>query len=150
MIQSTISTSLEGHLGRIETTLSGIVRGQSAQASRLTKLERQSTHHQLSLDEMALSHTRRMDNLEAEIVQLQKMTPQSSPVHSLSIRAAGPGEEASFDLVIGGWKEGLSRETIQKEISSLLSSANLATEVNEVRLFGKRPWCNRREVDPQV
>ena len=62
--------------------------GLHAQTSRLTKLEHQSTHHQLSLDEMAQSHTRRMDNIEAEIVQLQKMTPQSSPVHSPS--AVGP------------------------------------------------------------
>ena len=144
LIQTTISNSIEGHLGRIESSLATLVQDQSTQASRLTKLESFAVGQQKSLDEIQQSHTRRMDNLQAEIIQLQKcpgpLSAQSSPLGSpSSFRAAGPSDEPCFDLVLGGWKEGCSRETIQKEITSGLTSARLLADISEIKLLGKRP-----------
>ena len=135
LIQTTISNSIEGHLGRIESSLATLVQDQSTQAAR---------GQQKSLDEIQQSHTRRMDNLQAEIIQLQKrpgpLSAQSSPLGSpSSFRAAGPSDEPCFDLVLGGWKEGCSRETIQKEITSGLTSARLLADISEIKLLGKRP-----------
>ena len=94
-----------------------------------------------------------MDTLQAEIVQLQKhsapTSPHASPTHSpLAYRAAGPTEDPSFDLVLGGWKEGRSRENISIQINTALSEANLLTGVSELKLFGKRPTIGK--VVPQV
>ena len=114
LIQQTISTSLEGYLGRIQDSLTNIVHDQASQSSRLKKLEDQASKQQLTLGEIQQSHSQRMDTLQAEIVQLQKhsapTSPHASPTHSpLAYRAAGPMEDPSFDLVLGGWKEGRSR-----------------------------------------
>ncbi len=144
LIQQTISTSLEGHLGRIQDSLTNIVHDQATQSSRLKRLEDQASQQQLTLGEMQQSHSQRMDTLQAEIVQLQKhsepTSPHASPAHSpLAYRAVGPLEEPSFDLVLGGWKEGRSRENISIQINTALSEANLMTRVSELKLFGKRP-----------
>ena len=148
LIQQTISTSLEGHLGRIQDSLTNIVHDQASQSSRLKKLEDQASKQQLTLGEIQQSHSQRMDTLQAEIVQLQKhsapTSPHASPTHSpLAYRAAGPTEDPSFDLVLGGWKEGRSRENISIQINTALSEANLLTGVSELKLFGKRPTIGK-------
>eukprot|EP00438_Fugacium_kawagutii_P013442 Skav224032 [mRNA] locus=scaffold4539:36039:46311:- [translate_table: standard] len=148
LIQSTITTSLEGHLGQIQSSLSTIVQDQSNQATRLTRLETITGDHQHTLKQMQQNHTQRLDHLQAEIVQLQKgsapSSAQASPTNSpSSFRAVGPLEEPSFDLVIGGWKEGLSKETVQHQISTLLGGAHLLDDMAELRLFGKRPTIGK-------
>ena len=85
LFQSTISNSLDHHLGQIESSLAGIVQDQAAQASRMTRLETLAGNHQQELEDMRRSHTQRMDDLQAEIVQLQNFTneppfAQASPV----------------------------------------------------------------------
>ena len=147
LIQQTISTSLEGHLGHIQDSLTNIVHDQATQSSR-KRLEDQASQQQLTLGEMQQSHSQRMDTLQAEIVQLQKHSEPTSPLASptlspLAYRAVGPLEESSFDLVLGGWKEGRSRENISIQINTALSEANLMTRVSELKLFGKRPTIGK-------
>ena len=110
----------------------------------MTRLETLAGNHQQELEDMRRSHTQRMDGLQAEIVQLQKFSSeppsaQASPVGSPSYRAAGPFDEPCFDLVLGGWREGRSRESVQHDINSMLDSAELAAQVSELKMFGKRP-----------
>eukprot|EP00438_Fugacium_kawagutii_P024573 Skav223353 [mRNA] locus=scaffold200:464164:465237:+ [translate_table: standard] len=155
LIQDTITTSLQGHLGRFETSLASLVQGQAdlvqgqtTQASRLTRLETITGDQQQTLNEIQQTHTRRLDHLQAEIVQLQKgaesMSRQASPAGSpSSFRTVGPMEEPNFDLVIGGWKEGLSRESVQTQINSLLDEARLLADVSELKLFGRRPTLGK-------
>ena len=138
LIQQTISTSLEGHLRHIQDSLTNIVHDQATQSSR-KRLEDQASQQQLTLGEMQQSHSH---------VQLQKhsepTSPLASPTHSpLAYRAVGPLEESSFDLVLGGWKEGRSRENISIQINTALSEANLMTRVSELKLFGKRPTIGK-------
>ncbi len=102
LIQTTISNSIEGHLGRIESSLATLV--QSTQASRLTKLESIALGQQKSLDEIQQSHTRRMDNLQAEIIQKKKKkTPWAilSPVppwFSIIVQGCGSIRDAPGKL----------------------------------------------------
>ena len=51
LIQQTISTSLEGHLGHIQDSLTNIVHDQATQSSR-KRLEDQASQQQLTLGEM--------------------------------------------------------------------------------------------------
>ena len=110
----------------------------------MTRLETLAGNHQQELEDMRRSHTQRMDDLQAEIVQLQKFSSeppsaQASPVGSPSYRAAGPFDEPCFDLVLGVWREGRSSESVQHDINSMLDSAELAAQVSELKMFGKRP-----------
>eukprot|EP00438_Fugacium_kawagutii_P006249 Skav201984 [mRNA] locus=scaffold2976:96065:97105:+ [translate_table: standard] len=148
LIQQTINSSLDGHLGRIENSLTTIAQNQTQHASRLTNLETVTRGQGHTLKEMQQSHSQRMDNLQAEIVQLQQAgltsargSPDTSPS---SFRAAGPVDNpSSFDLVVGGWKEGLSRETIYSHINPLLNEAGVMADILEFKLFGKRPTIGK-------
>lgn len=88
----------------------------------------------VKLHDMALKHASRMDSFQGEIVDLQKAL--SSPKTAPSPSSLGPAPSgATFDLVIGGWKEGSARDWVERELGKLLG---VEGDVIETRLFGKR------------
>ena len=81
---------------------------------------------------------------QAELVQLHKaisspkaaQSPSSlggSPVSSVGL---SPG---TFDLVIGGWKEGCTKDWAEKGLAKLIASAGAQEHVSQTHVHGKRP-----------
>ena len=112
----------------------------------------------VKLHDMALKHASRMDSFQGEIVDLQKAL--SSPKTAPSPSSLGPAPSgATFDLVIGdwkegstrdwverelgkllgAWKEGSTRDWVERELGKLLGAVGVEGDVVETRLFGKRP-----------
>ena len=67
------------------------------------------------LHDMALKHASRMESFQGKIVDLQKAL--SSPKAAPSPSSLGPAPwTVTFDLVIGGWKEGSTRDWVEREL----------------------------------
>jgi hypothetical protein len=45
----------------------------------------------------------------------------------------------TFDIVLGGWKEGSTREWVERELAKLLASVDMQAHVTRIILYGKRP-----------
>lgn len=148
-LQQTMIATLQNQLGPMQQTLLEIQQAQSSQGSRLVVVENQQRKQSEALEDLRQTHTKRMDQLAEEIVSLQKLgTPASSrPTSPTSpgYRAVGPpADHASFDLLIGGWKEGRSKESVETELAPILSEALQGdTKVRELILFGKRPTMGK-------
>ena len=93
---------------------------------------------------MDSQHARRMDAFQDELVQLQKsisspkaaQSPSSLGVSPVSSAGLSPG---TFDLVIGGWEEGCTKDWVEKELAKLIASAGAQEHVSQTHVHGKRP-----------
>ena len=56
------------------------------------------------------------------------------------------GEEVSFDIVIGGWREGSTRAWVERELAQLIASVELSNMVSQINTFGKRPGFAKLEL----
>ena len=78
-----------------------------------------------------------------ESVALQKAV--SSPKAAQSPSSLGSPVSASglqsgtFDIVIGGWKKGSTRDGVEEELGKLLVSVGVEGDVSQTLLYGKRP-----------
>ena len=145
LIQSTIQESVASSLAPMQVTVQSLVEKSAAHEGRLDfvdhALESQNTllrNMDVKLHDMALKHASRMDSFQGEIVDLQKAL--SSPKTAPSPSSLGPAPSGvTFDLVIGGWKEGSTRDWVERELGKLLGAVGVEGDVVETRLFGKRP-----------
>ena len=111
------------------------------QDDQLDRVERALESQQGVLHDMDASHARRMDAFQVELVQLQKAV--SSPKAVQSPSSLGPPDlpSGTFDIVIGDWKEGSTREWVDRELAKLLASVDAQRHVARTILYGKRSGC---------
>ena len=145
-IETAVSTSVAAQLAPITGALQALQQGQAAHGEKLGILAGKQDSIAADLHDMRASHSKRMDALLAEIVQLQKAeasrptSPTSPGAGSERFHAVPPpGDDASFDLIIGGWPEGRSRETLIVQLNKLVSECQLSEKVVTIELLGKCP-----------
>ena len=85
-----------------------------------------------------------MDAFQDELVHLQKAVSSPKAAQSPSSSLGSPVSASSlqsgtFDIVIGGWKEGSTRDWVEKELGKLLESVGVKGDVLQTLLYGKRP-----------
>ena len=92
--------------------------------------------------------TTRLDDLQAQVIELQKVTsPTGSPSGGQTFHAVPPTSPTSrnfsptFQMVVGGWREGERKDYIESELTRLWAAAGVADSVREIQTFGKRPRC---------
>ena len=82
-------------------------------------------------------------------MQLQK-SPASPPPSvaggSPSSSGGCPQKEVSFDIVVGGWREGCTRAWVERELSQLIATMDLTTSILQIKTFGKRPGFAKLEL----
>ena len=148
-ISASLASQLAVHLDPITHSLRCLQDGQVAQDQKMSDMERENAMTRVSITEMDEAHTKRMDGLQAEILELQKKISESAPVSPTSpgmsrdYRAVPPVEEESFDLVVGGWKAGRSRESVSEQLNSILSAHGLSESVQKIDLFGRKPEAGK-------
>lgn len=103
------------------------------------------------MEELDLKQTRRIDTMQGELVELQKhlASPNPSRPQSLSGSPVSNGrlyQEPNFDIVLGGWKDGVSKEWVEVQVGKLLDSCALRGAVAEVKTFGKKPMYAKLEL----
>ena len=143
-IQAAVASSVATHLAPLAASLQLIQQGQDATNQRLANVEVKQEQTTRELSEMNDAHSRRMDELQAEIVELQKAdfsrpTSPTSPETSRMYRTVPPVEQESLDLVIGGWVEGKSRDAVLSIIQDAVSQSGMGEKIVETELRGKRP-----------
>lgn len=109
------------------------------QDGRLDCVERALESQQGLLHDMEASHARRMDAFQVELVELQKAASSRKAVPSPSSLRPSDLQSGNFDIVIGGWKEGSTREWVERELAKLLTSVGAQEHVSQTILYGKRP-----------
>ena len=144
--KTAVSTSVAAQLAPITGALQALQQGQAAHGEKLGILAGKQDSIAADLHDMRASHSKRMDALQAEIVQLQKAeasrptSPTSPGAGSERFHAVPPpGDDPSFDLIIGGWPEGRSRETLMVQLNNLVSECQLSEKVVTIELLGKCP-----------
>ena len=148
-IASSLASQLSAHLETISLSLRSLQDGQVAQNQKMAEMERENAKTQVTIADMSEAHNKRMDGLQAEILDLQKKVSESAPASPTSpgmpsdYRTVPPVEEVSFDLVVGGWKAGRSRETVSEQLNTILGSNGFNDCVREIRLFGKKPEAGK-------
>ena len=147
-IQSAVANNFALHLAPVTQSLQVLHEGQAAQSVQIRDIESRQTELGRNMEDMMETQTKRMDALQAEIVELQKAegsrpTSPVSPGSHAGFRAAPPPDDVSFDIVVGGWKEGCSRDSVLDQLNGVLSEALLSEKVLEIRLFGRRPTAGK-------
>ncbi|CAE7674425.1 unnamed protein product [Symbiodinium sp. CCMP2592] len=143
-IQAAVASSVATHLAPFTASLQLIQQGQYAANQRLASVEVKQEQTTRELSELNDAHSRRMDELQAEIVELQKAdfskpTCPTSPETSRAYRVVPPADQESLDLVIGGWVEGKSRDAVLSLIQNAVSQSGMGERVVETEPRGKRP-----------
>ena len=98
----------------------------------MADMERENAKTQGTIADINEAHNKRMDGLQAEILDLQNKVSESAPVSPTSpgmprdYRTVPPVEEVFFDLVVGGWKAGRSRESVSEQLNMDAGAANEA------------------------
>ena len=149
LIQNTIQESVASSIGSMHATVQTLVEKTCDQNDRLGKVEHTLESHHTLLTHLDFEHTRRLDVMQGELVQLQKVvaSPKATPP-PVSLTASGSSNEfASFDLVMGGWKEGAKREWVESQLSELLAHVGVKTCVSHIKLIGKRPTFAKLELN---
>ena len=156
LIQSTITDSLQASLGPLETAVRTMSRETASQGARLDAVEARISENQVSLQEMDEKHTKRMDELQDQMIELQKTAsgspmrgPGTSPASSHTTPPPGYRQnrnEPSFKIILGGWKSGERREYLETQLAKVLEVAGLKEKVAMLSLSGKRPRSARLEL----
>ena len=150
-IQQAVASSVSAHLAPVTQTLQLLQEGQKQQGQKLRDIEAAQALTSSSLVDLQEAHTKRMDSLQAEFTQLQKSADSSRPTSPTSpgafplrggFRAVAPTGEPSFDVIVGGWKEGRSTESILEQLNKILSDCGVSSKVQEVALFQKT-YCRQ-------
>lgn len=150
LIQSTIQDTMATSLVPMQKAVQALSEKSATQDGRLEKVEHElGSHHGTlrdlgsALRDMDLKHAKRMDSIQGELVQLQKAV--SSPKAAQSPSSLGSPvsdsglSHGTFDIVIGGWKEGCTRDWVERELAKLLQSVGAGAHVSQTLVFGKRP-----------
>eukprot|EP00438_Fugacium_kawagutii_P001434 Skav205005 [mRNA] locus=scaffold3521:176366:177235:- [translate_table: standard] len=137
LIQSTIQDS-------VQTSVQALVDKMTDQGNRLAKVE----HTVGSLAEMGARHNSRLDSMQHDLRELQKsMASPPAGLPSPVGPSAGVGrEDVSFDLVVGGWREGSTRAWVERELAQLIASVDMSSRVSQIKTFGKRPGFAKLEL----
>lgn len=143
LIQSTIQESVASSLGSVHSAVQALVEKTDAQGSRLDMVERAVG----TLEELDARRSGRLDSMHDELIQLQKTLASPKAVQSPA-GTPGPGsaEDITFDLVIGGWREGSTRAWVESELAKLISFLDLNSAVTQIKTFGKRPGFAKFEL----
>ena len=86
--------------------------------------------------------------LQSVLVELQK---QTSPPGSVPTPRHDPCQEHGgqsllpLDLIVGGWKEGRTKESVKVELGGKLIASEV--QLRALILFGKKPTMGRIELD---
>ena len=151
LIQSTISSSIQGNLGHIEQSLTNLSNQASGLNTRLADVETGLQQRRDVVQDMKTDHDRHICKLQGDIVELQKVvtSARGSPVGSReasgspsSFRAVPPfnaNEDAQFGIIVGGWPEGKTRDWVEHQVAKLIDNASLSSELQDVQIYGKRP-----------
>lgn len=123
LIQCTIQESVHNSLLPMQSTVQALTDKSIIQDKRLDRVERTLETQQEFLQEMDSQHARRMDAFQDELVQLQKTISSPRAAQSPSSLGGSPVSAAglspgTFDLVIGGWKEGCTKDWVEKELAN--------------------------------
>eukprot|EP00438_Fugacium_kawagutii_P029956 Skav226338 [mRNA] locus=scaffold3640:56391:60839:+ [translate_table: standard] len=152
LIQSTIQDTISSSLGAINTTMQTLAEKSASQESRLGKVEQALKTQQGMIQEKDSRQNKRIDDLQKEFRELQKhlCSPRGSPRQSPSgspTSSANPNpSEPKFDIVVGGWKEGVTREWVETQVSKFLASTGVTDTVSQIKTFGKRPTFAKLEL----
>ena len=137
-IQESVQSSVQSSLSPLQSAVQSLSDKSVVQDSRLDKVEQHLESQQAVLANMDLQHARRMDSLKDELTQLQQVVVSSPASSGSPVSASGP-TMATFDIVLGGWKDGATRDWVEHEIAKLLDCAEVRLHVSETLVFGKRP-----------
>ena len=136
LIQTTIHDSIQSNFGVMQATVQTLAERTSVQEERMDRVEG-------LVQDLDQKHTRHFDSLRGELVELQKKlaSPRASPPCSVSGSPSNADRsgENSFDIVLGGWKDGCTREWVETHVGKLLEAAQVTSLVSQVKAFGKRP-----------
>lgn len=91
---------------------------------------------------MDSQHARRMGAFQDELVQLQNTISSPKAAQSPSSLGGSPVSSVglslrTFDLVIGGWEEGCTKDWVKKGLAKLIASAGAQEHVSQTHVHGK-------------
>ena len=145
-VESTISQSIQLAFQPFEHRLVELSTRSNEHEKQLTELKQITEENRKSLYELEQKNDKRQEQLREEIVEMQKQRQSAKAIPPAVSRASSPARSsfdkpASYDVIVGGRKDGESGEFARQLIDSWLQKADVAGLVKEVIVFGKRPSC---------
>eukprot|EP00438_Fugacium_kawagutii_P006454 Skav204518 [mRNA] locus=scaffold3201:294789:295898:+ [translate_table: standard] len=160
LIQTTIQNSISTSLGDMQATVQTLADRTQTLADETKTLAAKASSHDTRLDRVegivctsqsALKqHSSRIDSMHDELIALQQHlgSPKASPPPSAFASPTHGAQqgEPSFDIVLGGWKDGVTKEWVEVQIGKLLESTHVKDHVPHIKTFGKRPGFAKLEL----